>query len=131
MSCELLFVFKQKTAYEMRISDWSSDVCSSDLSLPRPPPPIPLPLSSPRVAKAAGWSFARSAKDTPPMEVAGLYVESRGFRPRHEIGRAHVCTPVTNAQLVCRLLLDKTNLNTTHLVCYTSLKNTKTSIKKR
>src|SRR3546814_7323314 len=25
------FVFKQKTAYEMRISDWSSDVCSSDL----------------------------------------------------------------------------------------------------
>src|SRR3546814_3847821 len=27
----VLFVFKQKTAYEMRISDWSSDVCSSDL----------------------------------------------------------------------------------------------------
>src|SRR3546814_1797248 len=27
-----LFFFKQKTAYEMRISDWSSDVCSSDLS---------------------------------------------------------------------------------------------------
>src|SRR3546814_3810520 len=27
----LIFVFKQKTAYEMRISDWSSDVCSSDL----------------------------------------------------------------------------------------------------
>src|SRR3546814_13499649 len=26
------FVFKQKTAYEMRISDWSSDVCSSDLA---------------------------------------------------------------------------------------------------
>src|SRR3546814_1336059 len=29
----LFFVFKQKTAYEMRISDWSSDVCSSDLSM--------------------------------------------------------------------------------------------------
>src|SRR3546814_2693000 len=27
----LIFFFKQKTAYEMRISDWSSDVCSSDL----------------------------------------------------------------------------------------------------
>src|SRR3546814_6185510 len=27
------FFFKQKTAYEMRISDWSSDVCSSDLAL--------------------------------------------------------------------------------------------------
>src|SRR3546814_10863846 len=36
MCCSLcflrtLFFFKQKTAYEMRISDWSSDVCSSDL----------------------------------------------------------------------------------------------------
>src|SRR3546814_13222388 len=29
------FFFKQKTAYEMRISDWSSDVCSSDLYRPR------------------------------------------------------------------------------------------------
>src|SRR3546814_14339040 len=28
------FFFKQKTAYEMRISDWSSDVCSSDLRAP-------------------------------------------------------------------------------------------------
>src|SRR3546814_4092963 len=30
----LFFFFKQKTAYEMRISDWSSDVCSSDLLIP-------------------------------------------------------------------------------------------------
>src|SRR3546814_18937446 len=29
--CNCFFFFKQKTAYEMRISDWSSDVCSSDL----------------------------------------------------------------------------------------------------
>src|SRR3546814_7853307 len=28
-----IFFFKQKTAYELRISDWSSDVCSSDLSI--------------------------------------------------------------------------------------------------
>src|SRR3546814_11527578 len=32
---EFFFFFKQKTAYEMRISDWSSDVCSSDLSVER------------------------------------------------------------------------------------------------
>src|SRR3546814_17954609 len=31
----LFFFFKQKTAYEMRISDWSSDVCSSDLAAGR------------------------------------------------------------------------------------------------
>src|SRR3546814_244689 len=35
--CEFFF-FKQKTAYEMRISDWSSDVCSSDLSVHTPFP---------------------------------------------------------------------------------------------
>src|SRR3546814_8122654 len=33
----VLFFFKQKTAYEMRISDWSSDVCSSDLAQPLEP----------------------------------------------------------------------------------------------
>src|SRR3546814_4133587 len=32
MLFSFFFFFKQKTAYEMRISDWSSDVCSSDLS---------------------------------------------------------------------------------------------------
>src|SRR3546814_8530729 len=32
MSCCVVFFFKQKTAYELRISDWSSDVCSSDLA---------------------------------------------------------------------------------------------------
>src|SRR3546814_9307254 len=32
LSCGVFFFFKQKTAYEMRISDWSSDVCSSDLA---------------------------------------------------------------------------------------------------
>src|SRR3546814_10551953 len=36
----ICFFFKQKTAYEMRISDWSSDVCSSDLQ----PPDGPLPV---------------------------------------------------------------------------------------
>src|SRR3546814_2126931 len=33
----VFFFFKQKTAYEMRISDWSSDVCSSDLLVHNPP----------------------------------------------------------------------------------------------
>src|SRR3546814_13606022 len=39
MMCGFFF-FKQKTAYEMRISDWSSDVCSSDLREVEPPVPI-------------------------------------------------------------------------------------------
>src|SRR3546814_1088944 len=46
------FFFKQKTAYEMRISDWSSDVCSSD-------------LLSPTLDRASPSSIA-SAKDRVP-----------------------------------------------------------------
>src|SRR3546814_10454546 len=38
LSC-VFFFFKQKTAYEMRISDWSSDVCSSDLMGTQSPAP--------------------------------------------------------------------------------------------
>src|SRR3546814_1776572 len=47
----------------------------------------------------------------------GLYQRaSRGFMGKEwdggdEIGRAHVCTPVTNAHLVCRLLLEQKNRN--------------------
>src|SRR3546814_8298416 len=56
----MFFFFKQKTAYEMRISDWSSDVCSSDLLVAETGPdfliffygcqyvgliPVPLPLT--------------------------------------------------------------------------------------
>src|SRR3546814_1157576 len=46
LSMILVFFFKQKTAYEMRISDWSSDVCSSDLS------PSPATLPWPKIAHA-------------------------------------------------------------------------------
>src|SRR3546814_5124637 len=46
-----LFCFKQKTAYELRISDWSSDVCSSDLASGR----LPLPCSA---------AFARMCRRT-------------------------------------------------------------------
>src|SRR3546814_3565494 len=38
------FFFKQKTAYEMRISDWSSDVCSSDLVVDHGPRSAEAPL---------------------------------------------------------------------------------------
>src|SRR3546814_8098135 len=65
----LFFFFKQKTAYEMRISDWSSDVCSSDLGHERERRAFPLigMLGGPAVAalkildesNAAGY-FARS-----------------------------------------------------------------------
>src|SRR3546814_6892871 len=45
------FFFKQKTAYEMRISDWSSDVCSSDLLLARRPINTPVPAPQENMLK--------------------------------------------------------------------------------
>src|SRR3546814_10264492 len=57
------FFFKQKTAYEMRISDWSSDVCSSDLMAARiHAPPVDPPLNhrgSHRLAQLLGIQPAR------------------------------------------------------------------------
>src|SRR3546814_2611569 len=59
----LFFFFKQKTAYEMRISDWSSDVCSSDLTLALPAGTydIAAPLRVQRRLTIAG------AKDAKPV----------------------------------------------------------------
>src|SRR3546814_5184824 len=45
----MFFFFKQKTAYEMRISDWSSDVCSSDLDAHAPR--VAFDLQDPRVLR--------------------------------------------------------------------------------
>src|SRR3546814_8356519 len=55
LSLMVFFFFKQKTAYEMRISDWSSDVCSSDLVNPRASRTVPF------VAKAVGSPIAKIA----------------------------------------------------------------------
>src|SRR3546814_4915051 len=74
----------------MRISDWSSDVCSSDLLRRR------AAEATLRTDHQRGWPVA-----------AARYRRSVCPLPRAEIGRAHVLTPVTNAHLVCRLLLEK------------------------
>src|SRR3546814_8936864 len=50
------FFFKQKTAYEVRISDWSSDVCSSDL----PAAPVVETFDEGRFAHIAGFGHAQS-----------------------------------------------------------------------
>src|SRR3546814_15094300 len=47
------FFFKQKTAYEMRISDWSSDVCSSDLADAHKPSRTAAARPAPRTARRA------------------------------------------------------------------------------
>src|SRR3546814_2534435 len=87
--CMIFFFVKQKTAYEMRISDWSSDVCSSDL-VPSGEPALGekrrVPIShswligkSPGVLSLVTF-FARAKKVTRPRVRVPAFI--------HEIGRA-------------------------------------------
>src|SRR3546814_9609455 len=65
MMCLVLFFFffKQKTAYEMRISDWSSDVCSSDLMTSYCPLPGVGPKSPADNGYEGGFAVALMLKD--------------------------------------------------------------------
>src|SRR3546814_9183822 len=67
---DYFFFFKQKTAYEMRISDWSSDVCSSDLGsgfdYPAPDPhpdrrPYPTRKRGDHRAAMVVWEIGRAS----------------------------------------------------------------------
>src|SRR3546814_2612880 len=96
----VVFFFKQKTAYEMRISDWSSDVCASDLK-----PVLKLRLLLNRqfgsvavMALALGMVMYGSTYVIPQFLAiisdynafqTGLVIFWMGI-PAFEIGRAHV-----------------------------------------
>src|SRR3546814_3868472 len=83
------FFFKQKTAYEMRISDWSSDVCSSDLRAACTVRHRSRELRL-RQGDACGRSLhlrQRRLALAGPGPIAEL---SRRARQLDEIGRAHV-----------------------------------------
>src|SRR3546814_2775183 len=76
--CFLVFCcFKQKTAYEMRISDWSSDVCSSDLE-PTPATPT-APLLTPASPNAAQLATKADQMQVTlkPSEAAEIKLDMR------------------------------------------------------
>src|SRR3546814_7368677 len=75
------FYFKQKTAYEMRISDWSSDVCSSDLGANR---------ATAELDGVAGSACRADAADHVQDQVLGRYARRQCSlnAHEHEIGRA-------------------------------------------
>src|SRR3546814_5500870 len=72
-----VFFFKQKTAYEMRISDWSSDVCSSDLQ--RQQADDLDALADRQDQRRPGVHRAGRARDAPPVEP---YMPRRDHRLR-------------------------------------------------
>src|SRR3546814_2848783 len=130
----------------MLISDWSSDVCSSDLCLVHDvllahrfehasssgadesaawvrcrlafvPPHGPPAWPGARLDHAPGHDRAQCAarrRHSPAPSRSGRTRSDETTTGAKEIGRAHVRTPVTNAHLVCSLLLDKKNDNTQH-----------------
>src|SRR3546814_10242890 len=127
------FFFKQKTAYEMRISDWSSDVCSSDLCAIGFLEAIANQADDEVVGyepacvhdflgfnaqgrlcldRSAQHVARRDLRDTESFGDVGCLsaFSGAGWAEQNQthgsIGRAHVCTPVPNAPLVCRLLLE-------------------------
>src|SRR3546814_3909417 len=79
----MFFCFKQKTAYEMRISDWSSDVCSSDLPGVRSED-FGHDVGDFRRGGTAAVSRRIGAKSSPPDIVRSVAVADI------QIGRAHV-----------------------------------------
>src|SRR3546814_13045730 len=60
------FFFKQKTAYEMRISDWSSDVCSSDLLVARDVAEVVIEIAAERAVDILEVAVERPAADVGP-----------------------------------------------------------------
>src|SRR3546814_7018624 len=127
----------------MRISDWSSDVCSSDLELIRTERSAiygrigtctqsfgtlaswmidVLAILTGNLDREGGSMWSRPVAPLVDMlatlpeglpvvmgksRVRGVPAVLGQFPASCQIGRAHVCTPVTNAQLVCRLLLEQ------------------------
>src|SRR3546814_6887085 len=127
------FFFKQKTAYEMRISDWSSDVCSSDLHVAvgqQFAALVPLIFKAgdrPRGdSRSAFQIFGRDPRQGRAAHMIALMLPRLARHPQHRrLAGAGIAddygkialrseehtseTLVTNAHLVCRLLLEKNN----------------------
>src|SRR3546814_5027059 len=122
--------FTPKTAYEMRISDWSSDVCSSDLCTAdsagasttcwsttsvRPAASSSTTSVTSRGGSVADSAAGRRVTRSPPATNAAAVDSARSSVPPISRSEEHTSgTPVTNAHLVCRLLLEKKTQYTVH-----------------
>src|SRR3546814_10894911 len=79
----VFFFFKQKTAYELRISDWSSDVCSSDLGAGKGARPVGLDrVEGPRGGKCLDLAAVEQFR----VDAAREIVEAREIAARTPFG---------------------------------------------
>src|SRR3546814_14191654 len=90
----MIFFFKQKTAYEMRISDWSSDVCSSDL------------LMRSGFLMLAATALASLAATAAPGQASergsAAQVGKSAIGPEDQLGRLSMMTAESRAQILSR-----------------------------
>src|SRR3546814_10023208 len=87
----MFFFFKQKTAYEMRISDWSSDVCSSDLFV------VSLLLQEAETGGA--FEYAPAVDDASPEEIHSIL---DGASPKARIQKVGEIGRATCRERVCQ-----------------------------
>src|SRR3546814_10037818 len=96
-----VFFFKQKTAYEMRISDWSSDVCSSDLPdcivVCLPDEAADMRISNPRLSAREREALERLQREEEQEQLSLFQPTPEELKAAEdlrtqaeEIGRAHV-----------------------------------------
>src|SRR3546814_4028995 len=80
------FCFKQKTAYEMRISDWSSDVCSSDLNAA-----VIIKVGQDMKVPARGWviALATAMQESALRNLANSTVPASLTLPHEGVGADH------------------------------------------
>src|SRR3546814_8037683 len=89
--CMVCFIFfKQKTAYGMRISDWSSDVCSSDLAPSGRPFFLPATGSADRFGPAQGLERDRVGEGDPVEDRRGVVadLQHQAAHPTIDLGQA-------------------------------------------
>src|SRR3546814_18267044 len=110
------FFFKQKTAYEMRISDWSSDVCSSDLveayAAGRVEAVITFASEGPAL-EASGARRIFDSRQLPGEIVDVLVVDRQRVNPEQQIGRASCRERVCQYVYVSVVAVSLKNNNTT------------------
>src|SRR3546814_18409953 len=92
-----VFFFKQKTAYEVRISDWSSDVCSSDLSSNRRRAWERDRIGSPpcarcRVRQRPGTDCKGESRTVPRRRISASGARSGGRSEERRVGKECVST---------------------------------------
>src|SRR3546814_2197808 len=85
-----VFFFKQKTAYEMRISDWSSDVCSSDLKVLNSSVQMRLICDD---FKFSSWNRTAAGKRTLARKAAdAIRISPAGRSEERRVGKECVST---------------------------------------